>query len=148
MSTQLPIASITSPAWFTAPRVGKSATFTVSNSEKHFTFKIKAQTDKKDDTKKVLFVSVMTGSDNENSFTYMGILNQSTLKLHATRNSKITEDDQRFKAFVWSVKMVACNTLPEGYKVQHEGRCGRCGRKLTNPESIAIGLGPECAGNI
>lgn len=26
----------------------------------------------------------------------------------------------------------------------HEGRCGRCGKKLTVPESIADGLGPKC----
>ena len=26
----------------------------------------------------------------------------------------------------------------------HEGRCGRCGRKLTVPESIEAGYGPEC----
>jgi hypothetical protein len=29
--------------------------------------------------------------------------------------------------------------------VWHEGRCGRCGRKLTVPESIESGFGPECA---
>lgn len=30
----------------------------------------------------------------------------------------------------------------------HEGRCGRCGRTLTVPESIATGLGPECSGRL
>jgi len=28
--------------------------------------------------------------------------------------------------------------------VFHEGACGRCGRTLTVPESIASGFGPEC----
>ncbi len=28
----------------------------------------------------------------------------------------------------------------------YEGRCSRCGRKLTVPASIHHGLGPECAG--
>lgn len=27
----------------------------------------------------------------------------------------------------------------------HEGKCGRCGRALTDPESIERGIGPECA---
>jgi len=27
----------------------------------------------------------------------------------------------------------------------HEGRCGRCARRLTVPESIINGIGPECA---
>ena len=32
-----------------------------------------------------------------------------------------------------------------GIEVWHEGRCGRCGRLLTVPESIASGIGPVCA---
>jgi hypothetical protein len=38
--------------------------------------------------------------------------------------------------------------LPKGLKVHHEGRCCRCGRKLTVPESIETGLGPECASRL
>ena len=34
--------------------------------------------------------------------------------------------------------------LPEALRVLHHGRCGRCGRKLTTPESIRLGLGPVC----
>jgi hypothetical protein len=36
---------------------------------------------------------------------------------------------------------------PNGYKtikVYHSGKCGKCGRKLTTPESIKSGLGPYC----
>jgi len=29
-------------------------------------------------------------------------------------------------------------------EIWHEGRCGRCNRKLTVPASIALGIGPEC----
>ena len=36
--------------------------------------------------------------------------------------------------------------LPKTVEVWHEGICGRCGRKLTVPESVERGLGPECAG--
>jgi hypothetical protein len=35
-----------------------------------------------------------------------------------------------------------------GCEVYHEGRCGRCNRKLTVPESIETGLGPECASKL
>jgi hypothetical protein len=44
----------------------------------------------------------------------------------------------------WAVKAVAKGSLPEGYKIQHEGKCCRCGRTLTTPESIERGIGPEC----
>jgi hypothetical protein len=33
-----------------------------------------------------------------------------------------------------------------GMKYHHEGRCIRCNRKLTTPESIESGIGPVCAG--
>ena len=35
--------------------------------------------------------------------------------------------------------------LPAELEVWHEGRCGACGRALTDPESIARGIGPTCA---
>lgn len=33
-------------------------------------------------------------------------------------------------------------------EIMHEGKCCRCGRKLTHPESIETGLGPECGGRV
>lgn len=33
----------------------------------------------------------------------------------------------------------------EGYRLMLEGRCCVCNRKLTHPESIESGIGPECA---
>lgn len=35
-------------------------------------------------------------------------------------------------------------TLPEKVHILHTGLCGACGRTLTDPESIRIGLGPIC----
>lgn len=32
-----------------------------------------------------------------------------------------------------------------GYTILRESRCCRCNRKLTHPESIRLGIGPECA---
>ena len=34
---------------------------------------------------------------------------------------------------------------PPHVEFWHEGRCGRCNRKLTVPESISSGIGPVCA---
>lgn len=34
--------------------------------------------------------------------------------------------------------------LPAVVHVLHHGRCSRCGRKLTDSESLRYGLGPEC----
>ena len=32
-----------------------------------------------------------------------------------------------------------------GFEIMHEGRCCRCNRTLTHPDSIKTGIGPECA---
>lgn len=37
------------------------------------------------------------------------------------------------------------NHLPPQMKIYHHNTCGRCGRVLTNPQSIQSGIGPECA---
>jgi hypothetical protein len=51
-----------------------------------------------------------------------------------------------FRVLAFAVRvMLGKQKLPEGYKVQHAGRCGRCARTLTVPSSIELGLGPECA---
>ena len=34
--------------------------------------------------------------------------------------------------------------VPDNLRVYHEGKCCRCGRTLTTPESIKKGIGPEC----
>lgn len=34
------------------------------------------------------------------------------------------------------------------YEVQAASVCGACGRKLTHPDSIPVGIGPECAARL
>jgi hypothetical protein len=36
----------------------------------------------------------------------------------------------------------------DGIRFQHEGKCCICARPLTHPESITMGIGPECRGKI
>jgi hypothetical protein len=52
--------------------------------------------------------------------------------------------------FRWLVGRVVAEDekrLTEQVTVFHEGRCGKCNRKLTDPTSIRIGLGPVCRGD-
>lgn len=36
--------------------------------------------------------------------------------------------------------------IAHGYTLQRASRCMRCNRELTHPESLALGVGPDCAG--
>ena len=117
-----------------------NAKFTVSNPKgDHYTFRI----GRRNETQP-LFVSLMTGPDNESSFTYMGIFTPETNEVRLTKNSKYTEDTLPVKVIRWAIKAVSTKNIPEGYSIQHAGRCCRCGRTLTTPESINRGWGSEC----
>lgn len=127
---------IKTPKFFSAG----NAKFTVSNPKgDHYTFRIGRR-----EENQPFFVSLMTGTDNESSFTYLGLFNPETNEVRLTRKSRYTDDTLPVKVIRWAVKAVAANKVPAGYVVQHAGCCCRCGRTLTTPESIEAGIGPEC----
>lgn len=92
-------------------------------------------------------ISVLTGPDNENDYTYIGVLwtnpEKSLLRVRATKSSKVSTS---FKALNWFLRNLDHEQLFDKIEFRHEGRCCRCGRKLTTPESIDRGIGPVCAG--
>lgn len=107
-----------------------------------FTFKIR----KKDETTPH-FVKLLRGADNESDYTFLGTIFDAKHYRHG-RRSPIGETAPSAKAFEWFWHGIEANHLSEQLEVWHEGRCGRCGRKLTVPESIVSGFGPECVGRI
>lgn len=121
-----------------------NATFTLVSklTNKRFTFRL-AQTNY---NKSIYFVAVMNGPDNEHNYAYMGMANIVEQEFYLTRNSKVTEDAPSYVAFNWFFYMLFSN--PEQVfrqsEIWHEGKCGRCGRKLTVPSSIEAGIGPDC----
>lgn len=120
---------------------GGNAVFTVSSPKHRYTFRIR-----RPEPEMPYFVSLLSGPDNTRDYTYLGVYNPGQPGVRLTAKSKFTEDSTPVKAIRWAVAMLSSGkTLPEGFKIQHEGRCCRCGRVLTVPESIEAGIGPECA---
>jgi hypothetical protein len=95
------------------------------------------------DDGKCFFVGVLFGSENTSDYVYMGIIRNG--RFQSTRKSKVQPTDKRFVAFQWIYSKLGAGVLPADVEVWHEGTCCRCGRALTVPESIASGIGPECA---
>ena len=60
-----------------------------------------------------------------------------------TAKSKIVKTAPSVVGFTYCFSHLAKGTIV-GFEVWHEGKCGRCGAKLTVPESVASGFGPEC----
>ena len=118
-----------------------NALFTVQNTDtgNRFTFKVR----KPDDTKPH-FVSVLTGSDNESSYSFLGTVFDPHHYRHG-RRSRISEDAPSARAFDWLFRQLSSGRpLPPQVRVCHCGKCGRCGKTLTVPESVDSGFGPEC----
>ncbi len=116
------------------------ATFTIRSqaTQNRFTFKVKKVQDATD----LFFVSLMTGSDNESHYSYMGVIRNG--RFARTAKSKISESEVSYKAFSWFWQNMLDNQMPTTVECWHEGKCGKCNRKLTVPESIERGIGPEC----
>lgn len=120
-------------------KAGK-AIFTLENSEtgNRFTYKVK-----RCENKDLWFVSVLNGPDNYRNYMYIGTLFGNTFK--HTAKSRASKDALSVKAFEWlNLMLNAEKEMPENVNLFHEGRCGRCGKRLTVPESVRSGFGPEC----
>ena len=64
------------------------------------------------------------------------------------RKSRVAADSKSVLGFGYLVNDLMADRMPKDMQVQHEGACGRCGHKLTHPDSITRGIGPECAGQV
>jgi len=125
---------------------GKSL-FTVSNGKgQHYTFKITKREHEQWGNK--WFASVRTHQESRN-YRYIGVVNPVSGVPHLTKASKYSQNSQEYRVLRWALDIVwGRRTLPPGYKIEHAGKCGRCGRTLTTPDSIRIGIGPECRGKM
>lgn len=107
-----------------------------------FTFKI-AQ--KKGDETCPHFVGLLSGPDNDSDYRFLGSIFSDGSYRHG-KKSGISTEAPSAKAFVWIWSYLSRGALPPTIELWHEGRCGRCNRALTVPESIASGIGPVCEG--
>lgn len=125
--------------------MGGRATFTVLNREtgNRLTFKVKR---KETDKGTLYFVGVLSGPDNTSDYTYLGTIFPDG-SFRQTKGSQVGPGAVSYKGFkfIWE-RLRTGWELPEQVEFWHEGRCCKCGRVLTVPESIERGMGPECAG--
>lgn len=120
------------------------ATFTVESvTGQYYTYQVK-HLPANSDFKESWRVKLLTGPDNTSSYTDLGKLDPNTGVVTFKNNANPESTPAR--VIRWAMDIVwGRRELPVGYKIHHEGRCGRCRRPLTVPSSIESGIGPECA---
>lgn len=130
-----------------------NATLTVRSKKtsERFTFKF-VRPAAKEGCACPIFVRLLTGPDNESHYEYLGVIwpDKGGYRFVWSHKSRILLDAPSAKAATWFIARLSHlqTQLLEQAEVWHEGRCGRCGRKLTVPESIGSGYGPECISHI
>jgi len=133
--------------------MGGKSTFTLvsTSSGTRFTYKFSTPKEQLSDGNTdfdVIFIKVLSGSDNETGYQYLGQVfpKRSGLQYNHGRKSRVGDTAPSVKAIRWFLHQLQ----GEGSNLNkvefwHEGRCARCGRKLTVPESVETGFGPDCA---
>lgn len=118
---------------------GKS-TFTIQSikTDSHLTFKV----NKKDD---IWFVKCLM---NGEKYTFIGTIFQknNTLFYKPSNKSVVTSEATSQKVIGWLIANIDNYSKLDSQMIfLHSGKCGRCGKELTNPVSIESGLGPQCS---
>lgn len=91
------------------------------------------------------FIKTLYGPDNESDYKYIGCYYADTKKFNPQETWKNAPEYTRPKSLrAISYFLAHIEDIPPTLFVYHEGRCGCCGRRLTTPDSIERGIGPEC----
>lgn len=103
------------------------------------TFRIHTQGEDADFMPGRRLLSLLTGPDNNSDYTSFGYFHEGRVVLWKKHRES--------KFYLWAKRFIE---NPDSYEdkvsILFEGRCIRCNRKLTTPESIRDGIGPICRG--
>lgn len=110
----------------------------------HKTFQVKTAKGGKLKGQRIL--SLFIGRENTNDMQYKGFAFVTESNIHIWR-SQNTKDNQ---VYVSMLKDMVANGEnghygKMGYTLMLEKKCRVCNRTLTNPSSLVLGVGPECA---
>lgn len=90
-----------------------------------------------------LFVHVLCAEKN---WRYVGMVSHRGYAIY-TRRSSFSKDSPIFKGLRYIVRIMYDPKFQSRMELFHEGCCSVCGRPLTNPKSLSVGIGPRCMKN-
>ena len=111
----------------------KSWTFTLTNKDKgtHLTFR--SRRPRGWTINSPVLVDLMVGSDNEESFGFIGSVNSRGF-FKVSPKSKVAEDRLKVasRTMVWLLTKLTSGRITRGLEIKGSTGCARCGRRLTN----------------
>lgn len=126
--------------------------YTVKNREtgEYRTFKIRTISEDSRFAPGERTIAILTSPDNNRGYTQFGFVTDAGIaiwrKKQGGKNQAWTKW-QWFAFMVWDVLTNDGAVMKEKgkeYDVELSKRCLRCNRRLTTPESLKHGIGPEC----
>ena len=113
-------------------------TLVSKKTNKHITYNIK-----KKNGGTIWYVHLLDG----HAMDYVGYIKRVGKNyIYAKGNSgKYDLTDKRIISLMWFIRHMNDADINDKITMYHSGRCCKCGRVLTDPKSIELGIGPECA---
>jgi hypothetical protein len=124
-----------------------SGTITITRRKdgEYRTFKIWAKPAKKEDTEVVRFLGVLNGPDNQRDYRPFALVKGRGI--YVFKKLRTTGEARVLKSWADMVRdfMLNGGAKYKGFDFELSKACARCGKALTTPESLELGLGPICA---
>ena len=107
-----------------------------------FTYRIRAGYTDAGTKPYLWFISLLRGENNESDYSYLGRItnNQLFIGRKVPKPNDISRSCPSALAFDYFWQHLSRGNIPPLLEIWHEGKCGRCNKKLTVPESIEIGI--------
>jgi len=118
---------------------GGNATTTFVGQTSRYTYKVRKAEDSD-----LYFVSLLVGANNESDYLYIGCINEQRGFFQTAKSNHKGLAPALAFGFIYA--RLLNGVIDERTQIWHEGRCCKCNRKLTTPESIERGMGAECYG--
>lgn len=116
-----------------------------TKTNEDFKFEMTKQQTKENENKFIYFLNTLHGYDK----TYAGVIwfNDKTQEFQFSQGKKgqVASKELNIRSLIFVLNKLLKNETVQYLDVFHTGRCGKCGKKLTTPESILTGLGPTCS---
>jgi hypothetical protein len=112
----------------------------------HRTFRIHTQPKDAEFAPSQRILGLLTGPDNESDYSGFAFVDDQGIHVWRSKRGGDALFEQ-YAEMLWSLTLDAGHSQwAENYQIMLDGRCVRCNRRLTTPESIRSGVGPICEG--
>ena len=123
--------------------LGGNCTFTLYSEKTKLRYTFRVRSRKNNEWYRV---ERLYGDDNTKDYRYIGCFKLDRHNLLSTKFDNYGPAESQIKYFL-NVLYGSLKWPPTMY-MYPSGRCARCGRLLTTPESIKMGFGPKCIGKV